>query len=396
MAPVRKNFLIISPHAPDPAHGSGRRLAGIIAALYPHGDIDLIITYPPGFYPADSAIRSTHIIDLAEKGFFARVGSLLNKAVPFCVFGHPRLKRHVALMCRQTSYSLIICRYGKTLERLGRVKGTKILLDVDDVEYERWAQAGRLATDWRSKLRCGLQAFLARYLLKKVMRSADYCWVVRADTVGVIGPAKTWVMPNVAFATEITTCPVAVESNFASDTMVFIGYLGYAPNQEGIDWFIQTVWPIIQAVAPALKLDVVGAAAPESTRRLINQSANIRLRGFLPSLSEVYASAAFCINPCRTGSGTHIKIIEAMLHGRIVITTPFGVRGWEEANQKCGCPVIAADAEEFAAQCLRYHSDKEATALLAQKALAFARLYGTMEYFRNQTETFLRDVEIIR
>ena len=391
----RSNFLIISPYPADTSYGGGLRLAGIIEALEPHGEIDLVVTNTPEPYPQNAYVRKTVSINLRETGFFERVCSLINKATPFFIFGTARLRNQVNLMCRETNYRLIICRYPRTLERLGRINHTKVLLDVDDNEYERKIQERNATKGFLAKAYLSTRALLSLYLFKKVINAADYLWLVKADNTIRPRTSNTWLVPNVAFSINAVPDATFVESNRLANTIVFIGHLGYPPNRDGIEWFVRQVWPLIQIQEPTLRLDVVGKCKHAPTIRLIESTSNARLRGFIPLLSDVYRNALLCINPCTSGSGTHIKIIEAMLNGRIVITTFFGVRGWEEASKECGCPIIAANAQEFAAQCIRCYRERAVTLSLQQKALAYAGEKGTLAYFKKTVAAFMREEKIL-
>ena len=54
---------------------------------------------------------------------------------------------------------------------------------------------------------------------------------------------------------------------------------------------------------------------------------NVRLLGFVKDLDALYAESLAVVTPIRSGAGTCIKVMEAALHGRHVIATPFAVRG---------------------------------------------------------------------
>lgn len=51
--------------------------------------------------------------------------------------------------------------------------------------------------------------------------------------------------------------------------------------------------------------------------------------GFVPELRPVFAAADVAVNPVVTGSGSNVKLAEYLAAGLPVVTTPFGLRGYE-------------------------------------------------------------------
>ena len=51
------------------------------------------------------------------------------------------------------------------------------------------------------------------------------------------------------------------------------------------------------------------------------------IEGFVPDLADVYATAELVVAPIFSGSGTKVKVLEALSHGLPVVTTPEGIAG---------------------------------------------------------------------
>lgn len=101
-------------------------------------------------------------------------------------------------------------------------------------------------------------------------------------------------------------------------TAVFVGSLSYPPNAEGLIWFIRRVMPLLDV--PDFRLEIVGAGAPAELIAAARRG-DVRLRGWVADLDEVYRRATLAILPLHSGGGTRIKLIEAAAHGTPFVAT---------------------------------------------------------------------------
>jgi glycosyltransferase involved in cell wall biosynthesis len=73
----------------------------------------------------------------------------------------------------------------------------------------------------------------------------------------------------------------------------------------------------------------------------------VEFLGFVQDLDALYARSRVVVAPILTGGGTRVKIIEAALYGRPVVSTTLGAEGLELSAER-GELVIADDGEVFA------------------------------------------------
>lgn len=127
---------------------------------------------------------------------------------------------------------------------------------------------------------------------------------------------------------------------------VFIfGSLDWRPNQEGILWFLENVWPIVSKKNKGLKLFIAGRSAPEWMKRLKGPS--IELVGEVDDARDFFRSKSIMAVPLLSGSGIRIKIIEALALEKAVVSTCIGAEG---LGCKPGKHLLIADKPaEFAA-----------------------------------------------
>jgi succinoglycan biosynthesis protein ExoO len=149
----------------------------------------------------------------------------------------------------------------------------------------------------------------------------------------------------------VVVVPVALEAvsdSFARASRarcMFVGSGSYH-NVDGIRWFLANCWPRIRAQVPDATLDIYGTVG----YRLDALPAGAVAHGVVTDLGAAYREAAVTIVPLRIGSGLKVKLVEALAHGRPVVTTPVGAQGL--ASFAPAPFVTASTAAEFAAACI--------------------------------------------
>ena len=126
----------------------------------------------------------------------------------------------------------------------------------------------------------------------------------------------------------------------APPALLFTGRMDYAPNVEGICWFVRHVWPALAARHPALRLLVVGARPARAVRRLARDP-RITVTGRVPDVRPFYAQADVAIVPLLTARGIQNKLLEAMAMAMPVVASPAAFAG---LDSETGALVSVADA----------------------------------------------------
>jgi len=147
--------------------------------------------------------------------------------------------------------------------------------------------------------------------------------------------------------------------------VILTGNLGYFPTVEGIAWLLRRVWPRIRRARPDAELWLAGSRPTRAQRRLAGRE-GVRLIAEPSDLAGWRRQAAVAVAPLRSGSGTPIKILEAMAEGLPVVTTPNGAAGLDDLSG--GELAVAADSQLFAERLLTLLDDPAAAARQAQQA----------------------------
>ena len=109
--------------------------------------------------------------------------------------------------------------------------------------------------------------------------------------------------------------------------LLFVGYLGWEANSDGLRWFLETAWPRLKTLHPDLELDIAGAGADERLLSITKDDNKVRLLGFVDDLAPLYANARVAIAPLRFGSGMKVKVVESLYRGIPTVTTSVGAEG---------------------------------------------------------------------
>lgn len=126
--------------------------------------------------------------------------------------------------------------------------------------------------------------------------------------------------------------------------LLFVGTMTWAPNNEGIIWFLQNVMPLCKD-ENKYELSIIGKNPSETVTRLCRNFKNVHLLGYVESLDEYYDKCDVLIVPLFVGGGQRVKIIEAFGRGFAVISTSIGVEGLKYEDEKT--IMIADDASTF-------------------------------------------------
>ncbi|MBW7957424.1 MAG: glycosyltransferase [Deltaproteobacteria bacterium] len=136
--------------------------------------------------------------------------------------------------------------------------------------------------------------------------------------------------------------------------LLYIGSTGHWPNRDGLLYFHEAIFPILKEICLGVKLDVAGSD-PVGALKPLETDPDIKLHGFVKETGPMLKNA-ISIVPLRVGSGTRLKILEAMAAGSPVVSTSIGCEGIEVRNNE---NILIADSpREFAEACKRLMEDR--------------------------------------
>ena len=129
------------------------------------------------------------------------------------------------------------------------------------------------------------------------------------------------------------------------NALVFTGKMDYRPNVDAMLWFTEAILPRIRAQVPDTQLVIVGQK-PHAMLDHLRHMPGVTLTGWVDSVVPYLHAASVYIAPLRMGSGTRLKLLEAMAcECAAVVTTTASAGLLDEARRAM---VLADDADRFA------------------------------------------------
>lgn len=164
-----------------------------------------------------------------------------------------------------------------------------------------------------------------------------------------------------------------------------VGMYAYLPNEEGLTWFTQNVLPEIVTRFPDVELHAVGRYTNQSLDKL---GKAVKMRGFVDGLRDEYIRADVVICPIRSGSGTQIKVVEALMSGRPTVVSDFSYQGFSDVLEPDNHLLVARDPQEWVKHIIAVLRDPAAFSNMAQNGRKVAEMAYSLDAFSERvTET---------
>ncbi len=140
------------------------------------------------------------------------------------------------------------------------------------------------------------------------------------------GPARIELLPNVA-EPGLLDRPDLSPPRGTGPVILYLGTLSWQPNMQGLRGFVRDAFPLVRKRLPEARLVVGGRGAPADLSRLARRVAGVELIGAFDDSETLYRRARAFVEVARGGSGTRVKLLNALARGLPVVTTPDGAEG---------------------------------------------------------------------
>ena len=127
-----------------------------------------------------------------------------------------------------------------------------------------------------------------------------------------------------------------------------IGDAAWPPTTNAVRRLLTRVWPVVLERRPSARLRLAGRGMERDRFAELPALAGVEWLGEVPSAEAFLRGLGVLIYPLGRGSGAKIKVLESMLLGLPVVTTPLGAEGIDGAG---GVVVESDDAALAAATC---------------------------------------------
>lgn len=302
------------------------------------------------------------------------VMNLLFSRIPYTAsrFRQSAYEQALVNLLKSTTFDIIQLEgpyLGFYIPIIRRHSSARIVIRAHNIEHEIWR---RVALNETNPLKRWYYFNLANRIVKFERRM-----LLLSDALLPITDRDRQAFIQYGYHGPMETAPVGVscidkEALLTQQrAIMFLGALDWAPNQEGLMWFVEQVWPKVLAQNPYIIFHIAGRNAPLWMQKKLSTVRNVLFHGEVEKSSEFLEIADIMVVPILSGSGMRVKIIEAMAHGKVVITTTIGAEGIPVVS---GEHLLIADKPEmFAQQINDMVGTPQKLAAIAKNAIEFVK-----------------------
>jgi sugar transferase (PEP-CTERM/EpsH1 system associated) len=253
----------------------------------------------------------------------------------------PEVRRRLEALIKDEHYDVILCDFIFAAGVIPWDWPAPKVLFTHNVEAAIWRRHYEVATNpiWKA---------ISRWEWRK-MEAAERRYLQLADLVLTVSETDRDAFLPYLDAQKIRVIPTGVDVEYFQPTpseerpnsVVFTGSMDWLPNEDGILYFADAIFPLIKQQCPEISLEVVGRKPSRKLQALAEGDKSIRLTGWVDDIRPFLARGSICIVPLRIGGGTRLKIFEAMAMGKAVVSTSVGAEGLPVQS---GQNVILADS----------------------------------------------------
>lgn len=398
-------ILLLTPQLPyPPQQGTSLRNYYIARGLSESHQVTLLSFVAPG-QPRDAAViepllaacDAVYMVDAQTRSRTTRLWQLISSRQPD--MAHRLASLAFDLKLREllsTQYFDVVQIEGIELaQRISLIRAaspaSRILFD--DHNAETALQWRAFLTDVRQPRRW----LAAAYSLVQVtrLRRLEQWACLQADWVTAVSEADRAQLQKLVPGQQVTVIPNCIDvtafhdslsvnrdpstgrrpleedhgSRITDHELLFVGKMDYRPNVDAVLWFADEVWPKIKAARPEATWAIVGQR-PDKRLEKLRIVKGINITGPVETIRPFLQAAKVVVLPFRMGSGTRLKLIEALAAGKAIVSTPLGVEGVPFADGEHGR--IAATPAQLAEAVISLLDDPAERARLGEGARRLA------------------------
>ncbi len=242
-----------------------------------------------------------------------------------------------------------------------------VVLFEHNVEYLIWKRLSVLERNPLKKLLFEIEWRKLRAKELELCRSADL-------TIAVSGEDRNRLQSMVPGA-RVRDIPTGVDTSYFTPAgraqipgrLVFSGSMDWHPNEDAVIYFGEEILPAIRARVPDASFAIVGRN-PTGKLRDAADRLGMLVTGTVDDVRPYLDEAAVYVVPLRAGSGTRMKIFEALGMAKAVVSTTVGAEGLALTDRKQF--IAADDPREFASVVVHLLHDQAHREALGQAGRA--------------------------
>ena len=339
-----------------PATTGGRvRSLQIVSELAKRHTVTVVTTHGPGDDPEGLKARLAHCesvtsipFNVPKTGSPAFAGALARswmspEPVDLWKWRVPAVREYVSRLMDAGNVDLCITDFLFAATNVPTGGHVPVVLFEHNVEYLIWQRLCAVETSpWR------------RALLEiewRKLRASEARACLNADTTIAVSDDDKRRLEEIAPGSRIASVPTGVDTEYFNpagypitpNRLVFSGSMDWHPNEDAVVYFVDAILPRIRAEIPDVSFSIVGRNPGPRVREL-TQHPGVEVTGTVDDVRPHIAAGSVYVVPLRAGSGTRLKIFEALAMARPVVSTTVGAEGLALEPGRQFVPADAPDA----------------------------------------------------
>lgn len=255
--------------------------------------------------------------------------------------------------------------------------------NVESVRLQRWAKSDPsplkrafLKLQWRR---------LCRFE-KEMVNRFDRCIAV--------SELDRDVLVDMGVTTPISVVPNGTNTEFfkpmgrppVENSVLWLGHMDVHTNRDAVLYFWREICPLIRRQKPDVEFIFVGTAPPREIADAAAADLRVKVTGFVDDIRTYVDEARVVVVPIRIGSGTRLKILDAMGMGKAIVSTSVGCEGLLVEHGK---NILVADTpESFADEVISVLGDEDLRESLERHARECSFTYDWSRLCEEQERTY--------
>ncbi len=389
-------LLFLTPQLPYPPHqGTTIRNFNLIKNLAPRHEITLLSFDTPeelqNAAPLRALCRRIEIAPYPARTMMARARDTVFSPLPDMALRLKSDAMHelVARVTRDESFDAVqiegieMARY--MLQSQFAIRNSQIVFDDHNAEYvlqrTAYESDAHRVTRWHAALYSFIQWKKLERYERAICRRANHiaaCSDADAEAIrrlfGSQFPISNLqspisIVPNGVDTAHFVPSAEVCAKPLAELSLVYAGKMDFRPNIDAMLWFCDEILPRLRAEIPLAHIVIVGQK-PAPRIAALGERPGVAVTGGVADTRPYIADAAVYVVPLRMGSGTRLKVLEAMAMGKAIVSTARGVEGIDLVAGRDA--VIADSPDAFAHAVIALLRDAERRRALGQAARALA------------------------
>lgn len=289
--------------------------------------------------------------------------------LPFKILPYPPLTQLLKTLCQEYTPQITWFDYRYWGQYVPTVQhfGSRTIMGTHNVQSKLTRQKlmtlPRNTIYFKTLLHYQLEYLHERFLFKRFDKVISVSESDRRYYSKIVGETKSRVVPN--FINESYYNPTDFDMR-EDNCLIVTGNFCAFQNVLGAQWLLKRIWPSVYKKIPNARLKFVGRGA-ETIIPYTKHLKGISCIGEVPSIVPYLRSATVAAVPLLHGSGTRIKILEAMACAVAIVTTSLGAEGLKLTSRK-DC-IIADSPDDFAKAIIELFNTPAMREQLAQNGL---------------------------